>query len=78
MATLLGDGHLSETYNLTGPEAFTVTEAAEVMSRVSGKVIRFHSDDVRTLTGHAPVSLARYIETDPDSLADVVSTTVPD
>lgn len=24
------------------------------------------SDDVRTLTGHEPVSLARYIETDPE------------
>lgn len=117
VASLLGDGHLGKTYDLTGPEAFTFTEAAEVMSRVSRKVIRFHnetmaeayasrakygapdwvvdgwvttyagiaanelarvSDDVRTLTGHEPVSLARYIETDPESLAHVVSTTAPD
>jgi NAD(P)H dehydrogenase (quinone) len=112
VATLLGDSHVGKTYNLTGPEAFTFTQAADVMSRISGKSIRFHnetmdeayasrakygaadwevdgwvttyasvaanelslvSDDVRNLTGHDPVGLARYIETNPESLAHVVS-----
>jgi uncharacterized protein YbjT (DUF2867 family) len=44
VAVLMGDGHLGETYDLTGPEAFTLTEAAAVMSRISGKSIRFHNE----------------------------------
>jgi len=46
VAVLLGDGHLGQTYDLTGPEAFTLTEAAAVLSRVSGKAIRFHNETV--------------------------------
>ncbi len=117
VASLLGDGHLGKTDDLTCPEALTFTKAAEVVPRVSGKVPRFHNEpmdeayasrarygapdsvidgwvttnagiaanalspvsgDVCTLTGHEPVSLARYIGTDPESLAHVVSTTAPD
>jgi NAD(P)H dehydrogenase (quinone) len=117
VATLLGEGHVGKTYNLPGPEAFAFTEAAELMSRVSGKSIRFHnetmdeayasratygasrwevdgwvttcagvaanelcraSDDVRILTGREPGGLARYIETHPESLAHVVSSSVPE
>jgi uncharacterized protein YbjT (DUF2867 family) len=117
VATLLGEGHVGKTYNLTGSEAFTFTEAAKVMSRVSGKSSRFHnetmdeayasrakygapdwevdgwvttyagvaanelsrvSDDVRILTGREPGSLTRYVETNPDSLAHVVSSPAPE
>ena len=56
VATLLGEGHLGKTYNLAGPEAFTFTEAAEVMSRVSGKSIRFHNETV----DEAYASRAKY------------------
>jgi NAD(P)H dehydrogenase (quinone) len=112
VAALLDERHVGQTYDLTGPEAFTWTEAAAVLSRITGKTIRFHnetieeayasrakygapdfevdawvstytsiadgelervSDDVRELTGHAPVSLEAYVEANPDCLAHVVS-----
>jgi uncharacterized protein YbjT (DUF2867 family) len=38
-----GDGDVGETYNLTGPEACTFTEAASMMSRIAGKSIRFRN-----------------------------------
>jgi uncharacterized protein YbjT (DUF2867 family) len=55
-AVLLGNGHPGETFDLTGPEAFTFTEAAELMSRVSGKPIRFHNETI----DEAHASRARY------------------
>lgn len=45
-AVLTSDGHDGHSYDLTGREAFTVTEATELMSRVSGKPIRFHNETV--------------------------------
>jgi uncharacterized protein YbjT (DUF2867 family) len=46
-AVLTSDGHDGQVYELTGPGAFTLTEATESMSRATGKAIRFHdeSDD---------------------------------
>ena len=44
--------------------------AANELSRVS--------DDVRILTGREPGSLTRYVETNPDSLAHVVSSPAPE
>jgi uncharacterized protein YbjT (DUF2867 family) len=41
---LTGDGHDGRTYELTGPEAFTLAEAAEVMSRFSGRRVTFHDE----------------------------------
>lgn len=112
VAALLDQRHVGQTYDLTGPEAITLTEAAAVLSRITGKAIRFHNetieeayasrakygapdfevdgwvttysgiaagevervtDSVRLLAGHAPVSLAEYIEAHPESLAHVVS-----
>jgi NAD(P)H dehydrogenase (quinone) len=46
VAVLYGDGRLGQTHDLTGPEAFTFTEAAEVMTRISGKPIRFHNETI--------------------------------
>jgi len=43
-ALLLGDGHEGRTYDLTGPEAFTLGEAAELMSGLAGKTFRFHDE----------------------------------
>lgn len=40
-AVLTGDGHDGASYDITGPEAFSLADAAELMSRVSGKEIRF-------------------------------------
>jgi NAD(P)H dehydrogenase (quinone) len=112
VAALVTERYVGQTYDLTGPEAFTWTEAADVLSRITGKTIRFHnetideayasraryeapafevdawvttyssiaagelervSDNVRMLTGHAPVSLEAYVEANPDCLAHVVS-----
>jgi len=56
IAALLSEGHLGQTYDLTGPEAVTLTEAAEVMSRISGKTIRFHNETV----DEAYASRAKY------------------
>ena len=38
------DDHLGQTYDVTGGESFTPAEAADVMSRVSGKQIVFHDE----------------------------------
>lgn len=47
VAVLTNDGHEGQTYDLTGPEAFTLPEAAEIMSAWSGKPIRFHHEEVQ-------------------------------
>ena len=39
-------GHEGASYDLTGPEAFTLAEAAEEMSRASGKPIVFRNETV--------------------------------
>ena len=39
-------GHEGMSYDLTGPEAFTLAEAAEEMSRASGKPIVFRNETV--------------------------------
>ncbi len=36
--------HRGATYSLTGPEAITLTEAAEVMTRLTGRAISFHEE----------------------------------
>ncbi len=38
------DGRDGRSYDLTGPEAFSLAEAAELMSRVTGKAIGFHDE----------------------------------
>ena len=43
-AVLTSDGHDGETYDLTGPSAFTLGEAADALARASGKPIRFHDE----------------------------------
>jgi NAD(P)H dehydrogenase (quinone) len=44
VAVLLGDGHDGRTYDLTGPEAFTLQEAAEELSRASGRAVTYHAE----------------------------------
>jgi NAD(P)H dehydrogenase (quinone) len=44
---VLGDGgaaHDGRSYDMTGPEAFTLAEAAEALSRVTGRVITYHPE----------------------------------
>ena len=36
--------HDGRTYELTGPESFSFAEAAETMSRLTGRTIRFHDE----------------------------------
>jgi NAD(P)H dehydrogenase (quinone) len=55
-ALLHRDGHDGRTYDLTGPEAFTLAEAAALMSRMSGKRISFHDESDE----EAFASRARY------------------
>jgi uncharacterized protein YbjT (DUF2867 family) len=43
-AVLASGGHDGRTYDLTGPEAFSLAQAAGVMSRATGKAIRFHDE----------------------------------
>jgi uncharacterized protein YbjT (DUF2867 family) len=45
-AVLAGEGHEGETYDLTGPEAFTLAEAAETISRLTGRDTCFHHETV--------------------------------
>jgi NAD(P)H dehydrogenase (quinone) len=44
VAVLLGDGHDGRTYDLTGPEAFTLHQAAEALSRASGRSVTYHAE----------------------------------
>lgn len=44
VAVLLGDGHDGRTYDLTGPEAFTMHQAAEALSRASGRTVTYHAE----------------------------------
>jgi NAD(P)H dehydrogenase (quinone) len=43
-AVLTSEGHDGRTYDLTGPEAFSLAEAAALMSLVSGRTIRYHAE----------------------------------
>jgi uncharacterized protein YbjT (DUF2867 family) len=46
-AVLLDPGeHQDETYHLTGPEAFTLSEAAETITRVTGRAVSYHDETV--------------------------------
>jgi NAD(P)H dehydrogenase (quinone) len=44
VAVLLGDGHDGRTYDLTGPEAITLHEVAEELSRVTGRDVAYHAE----------------------------------
>jgi NAD(P)H dehydrogenase (quinone) len=45
VAVLLGDGrHAGRTYDMTGPEALTLAEAAEQLSRFAGRTISYHAE----------------------------------
>jgi uncharacterized protein YbjT (DUF2867 family) len=46
VAVLLGDGHGGRTYDLTGPAAFTLQQAAEELSRVCGRTITYHAESI--------------------------------
>lgn len=45
---ILGDpaAHANATYDLTGPEAITMTEAAEIISAQTGRDVRFHNETI--------------------------------
>jgi NAD(P)H dehydrogenase (quinone) len=45
-AVLAGEGHEGETYDLTGPEAFTLEEAAGMITRITGRPTRFHHETI--------------------------------
>ena len=103
-ATLVEEGHAGATYDATGPEAFTLAEAAAELTRAPGRPVAFAdetleqayasressgapdwevagwvtsyaaiaagelapvSDDIRRLTGHAPMSLSEFLSRAP-------------
>jgi len=43
VAALIEDGHEEQTYEITGPRAYTYGECAEILSRVLKKTVRFDS-----------------------------------
>jgi uncharacterized protein YbjT (DUF2867 family) len=43
-AVLTSEGHDEQVYELTGPDAFTLAEAAELMSDMTGKSVRFENE----------------------------------
>jgi uncharacterized protein YbjT (DUF2867 family) len=100
------DRHDGRTYDMTGPEALSMAEVAEVLSKVAGRAITYHpetleeayasrasygapdwevdgwvttyvaiakgdlqgvSDDIATVAGHPPMSLAEFLAANPDS-----------
>ena len=40
------EAHAGATYDLTGPEAFTLTAAASTIARVTGRDVRFHDESI--------------------------------
>jgi NAD(P)H dehydrogenase (quinone) len=105
-ALLDGDRHDGQTYEMTGPEALTLGEIAEVLSRFAGRPVAYQaetleeayasrasygapdwevdgwvttyvaiangdlegiSDDIATVAGHPPMSLAEFLRANPDS-----------
>jgi NAD(P)H dehydrogenase (quinone) len=42
VAVLMGEGHDGQTYDVTGPEAISLREAAEELSRVTGREVAYH------------------------------------
>jgi NAD(P)H dehydrogenase (quinone) len=44
VAVLLGGGHEGRSYGMTGPEALTLAEAAEELSRAAGRPIRYQAE----------------------------------
>jgi NAD(P)H dehydrogenase (quinone) len=44
VAALLGDGHEGRSYDMTGPEALTLAEVAEELSRAAGRTIRYQAE----------------------------------
>jgi uncharacterized protein YbjT (DUF2867 family) len=44
VAALLGDGHEDRSYDMTGPEALTLAEVAEELSRAAGRTIRYQAE----------------------------------
>ena len=102
--------HDGQTYDLTGPETFSLGQAAALMTELTGKAVTYRnetedqayasravygapdwevegwvtsyqaiaagdfdvvSDDVRRLTGRAPISLREYVSGEPECLAHV-------
>jgi NAD(P)H dehydrogenase (quinone) len=45
-AVLAGEGEVGATYELTGPEAFTLAEAAATIRRITGREVVFHDETV--------------------------------
>jgi len=43
-AVLTSEGHEGRTYDLTGPEAFSLADAAETMGRLTGRAVSFHDE----------------------------------
>jgi NAD(P)H dehydrogenase (quinone) len=46
VAVLAGEGHEGQTYDITGIEAFTLSEAAAELSRATGRQITFEDESV--------------------------------
>ena len=44
VAVLLGEGHDGRTYDLTGPEAITLQQVAEELSRITGRDVAYHPE----------------------------------
>jgi len=43
-ALLAGDRHAGRTYDLTGPEALTMAEVAEQLTRFAGRTVTYHAE----------------------------------
>jgi uncharacterized protein YbjT (DUF2867 family) len=46
VAVLTGDGHEGQAYDVTGAEAFSLAEAAEELSRVTGRRVAFEDETI--------------------------------
>ena len=59
VAVLLGDGHDGAAYDVTGPQTFSVAEAAATMAEVSGLPIAYEAETWSRRTRRAPATAPR-------------------
>ncbi|HWD82885.1 MAG TPA: SDR family oxidoreductase [Kribbella sp.] len=66
-SVLVSPGHSGQTYDLTGPSAFTLAEAAAVLTEASGRLVRYEAETLdeayrsRESYGAAPWEVAGWV-----------------
>ena len=69
VAALIEDGHEEQTYEITGPRAYSYRECAEILSRALSRTVRFES--VSMATSHKALVNAGLLPALADALIEI-------